>query len=171
VKPARLDIEFFVRFEMVSERPEELVSYDAALVVREAALPCLVYLEVVAPPDSELALLRDLPVERPKAVVLTELADCLRIRYGAPVDVVAACSVAMSGFRGKPRTPSGGDKIGSAALCNRAGDAVTCLLGRLFRRRRLVRVRRLTSSRRALALSTRSDLHRPVGRYLDDSGY
>jgi len=49
----RLDIEFFVRFEMVSERPEELVSYDAALVVREAALPCLVYLEVVAPPDSE----------------------------------------------------------------------------------------------------------------------
>jgi len=45
----RLDIEFFVRFEMVSERPEELVSYDAALVVREAALPCLVYLEVVAP--------------------------------------------------------------------------------------------------------------------------
>jgi len=77
----RLDIEFFVRFEMVSERPEELVSYDAALVVREAALPCLVYLEVVAPPDSELALLRDLPVERPKAVVLTELADCLRILY------------------------------------------------------------------------------------------
>jgi len=57
------------------------VGYDAALVVREAVLPRLVHLEVVVPPDGELSVFGDLPVERPEAVALTELADCLWIRY------------------------------------------------------------------------------------------
>jgi hypothetical protein len=66
---------------MIGEFSQELVSPDAALVVREAIPSRLVHLEVVVIPHSEFALVRDLPIERPESVALTELADCLRIRY------------------------------------------------------------------------------------------
>nr|ABQ75850.1 hypothetical protein [uncultured haloarchaeon] len=76
-----LDVEFLVGFEMVGEFSQEFGGHDAALVVWEAVLPRLVHFEVIVPPDGEFALVGDLPVERPEAVALTELADCLWIRY------------------------------------------------------------------------------------------
>jgi len=117
---SRLDVEFFVRFEMVGEFPQELVSHDLTIVVREAVLPGLVHLEVIEPPDSELAILGDLPVERPEAVGLAEFADRLRIRC----DCAGRCRRSSQCrhvwiSRGSPRTSSGGDKTGSVAPCVR----------------------------------------------------
>jgi len=80
-EPRRLDIELLVSFEVVGEFSQEFVGHDAALVVRQAVLPRFVHLEVVVPPDGELSVFGDLPVKCPEAVALTELADCLWIRY------------------------------------------------------------------------------------------
>jgi len=156
--PGRLDVELFVSFEVVGEFSQELVGHDTALVVREAVLPRLVHLEVIVPPDGELSLFGNLPIERPEAVALTELADCLRIDTIAPVDVVAQLAVSpYLDFTGSPPHPCRGRKqtrevppeawpappVRESAWAPAPAPSPGL-------------VRRLTSSRRSLAVSTRS---------------
>ena len=60
------DVVFFVRFETLRERPEELVGEDGTVVVRKPVITGLVYVEAVVAPDDEYAVVVQLPVQRPK---------------------------------------------------------------------------------------------------------
>ena len=110
-KSGCLDVEFFVRFEILHERPEELVGDDATVVVRKPVLTSLVHVEAVVAPDAQFAVVVHLPVERPEAVSLTELADCLWIRYDRASRRRRSlqCGHVWTS-RGRPRTLVRGDK-------------------------------------------------------------